>query len=140
MSKMTIDTSVWINLLNDKSGEVEKALRHTVGQNVVLLLGPVRMELLQGCRDVDQWNTIEKRLAAFQQIDVNYDDPWIAAARIYFDLRQRGITVRSPMDCYIASICEQNNCVLIHDDRDFDAIATLRPLKHLRLSVDKATL
>ena len=31
-------------------------------------------------------------------------ETWQAAARIYYDLRRQGLTVRSPIDCCIAQI------------------------------------
>ncbi|MDX2217374.1 MAG: hypothetical protein SFY66_29165 [Oculatellaceae cyanobacterium bins.114] len=57
---------------------------------------------------------------------------WQAAARIYFDLRRQGLTVRSPIDCCIAQAALENNLLLIHNDRDFEAIAQVRPLQSLR--------
>ena len=62
---------------------------------------------------------------------------WDCAARIYFDLKQMGRTIRSTLDCCIAQLCLEHEAMLLHNDRDFDAIATVRPLKHLRLDFSK---
>ena len=56
----------------------------------------------------------------------------IAAARIYFDCRRRGSTVRSSLDCYIAAIALERGDELLHDDEDFEAIKRVRPLRTLR--------
>lgn len=48
---------------------------------------------------------------------------WRAAARIYYDLRRKGLTVRSSIDCCIAQIALENDLVLVRDDRGFKAIA-----------------
>ena len=59
---------------------------------------------------------------------------WSEAARIYFDLRRVGKTVRSPIDCCIAQIAMDNKALLLHRDRDFEVIAAVRPLRQKRLS------
>ena len=53
---------------------------------------------------------------------------WQAAARLYFDLRRQGLTVRSPIDCCIAQIALESRLILLHDDKDFLVIAKIRPL------------
>jgi hypothetical protein len=55
----------------------------------------------------------------------------VAAARIYYDCRRRGLTVRSTLDCVIAQIAIEHGVPLLHDDRDYDAIAHVRALKTL---------
>ena len=55
--------------------------------------------------------------------------PWQTAARLYYDLRRQGLTVRSPIDCCIAQIALENRLMLVHDDRDFITISQLVPLQ-----------
>jgi len=43
-------------------------------------------------------------------------ETWQAAARLYYDLRKKGTTIRSPIDCCIAQIAVENKMLLIHDD------------------------
>ena len=50
------------------------------------------------------------------------------AARIYFDLRRQGETVRSPIDCCIAQLALAHEILLLHRDEDFNKIARIRPL------------
>ncbi|MCU0542939.1 MAG: PIN domain-containing protein [Oscillatoriaceae cyanobacterium Prado104] len=57
---------------------------------------------------------------------------WQAAARIYYDLRRQGLTVRSPVDCCIAQAALENDLRLIHNDRDFETIARARSLQNFR--------
>jgi predicted nucleic acid-binding protein len=56
----------------------------------------------------------------------------VAAARIFFDCRRRGLTVRSAVDCLIAQLVLEVDGVLLHDDDDFERIRTVRPLRTLR--------
>ena len=132
-----IDTSVWIALFRDKTGQVAAQIRSAVAEDNVASVGPVRLELLQGCRSDDEWKAIEQRLAGFEELRFP-PDIWHAAARIYFDLRRRGLTVRSALDCSIAALSLHHGCTLIHNDRDFETIAAVTPLKHLRLKFDKS--
>jgi hypothetical protein len=53
----------------------------------------------------------------------------VAAARIFFECRRSGLTVRSAADCLIAQIAIENDLALLHNDRDFEAIQRVRPLK-----------
>ena len=39
------------------------------------------------------------------------------------------------MDCLIAQGCLHEGCTLLHNDSDFEAIANIRPLKHIRLDL-----
>jgi predicted nucleic acid-binding protein len=49
------------------------------------------------------------------------------AARLYFDCRRQGFTPRSSIDCLIAQTAIEHRAALLHDDRDFDAIAKSAP-------------
>ena len=62
---------------------------------------------------------------------------WTEAARIYFELRQRGLTVRSTLDCCIAVVALEHDLTLLHNDQGFERIASIRPLKHRRLALDQ---
>ena len=58
---------------------------------------------------------------------------WTIGARIYYDLRRRGITVRNTIDCCIAASAIENDLILLHLDRDFEAIAKGTALNQIRL-------
>ncbi len=53
------------------------------------------------------------------------------AARINFDCRRKGMTVRSAVDCFIAQLVLEEDGILLHDDDDFEKIRSVRPLKTL---------
>lgn len=57
-------------------------------------------------------------------------ETYAEAADPYRTCRQRGITVRSTLDCLIARIALEHELVLVHNDRDFAQMATvIRELK-----------
>jgi predicted nucleic acid-binding protein len=51
------------------------------------------------------------------------------AARIYFDCKKKGITIRSTIDCLIAQTALEHDLFLLHNDTDFDAMASVIRLK-----------
>ena len=53
----------------------------------------------------------------------------LRSAEIYRSLQKKGITIRKPIDCMIASVAIEYDALLLHNDRDFDYIvehSTLR--------------
>jgi len=126
-----IDTSVWIPILRDKSGIEAQRLRLWLDYRDAALTRFTQLELLQGCRDETEWSRLSEYLE-FQIYIETSDKTWPAAARIFFDLRRKGLTVRSPIDCCIAQIAIERGLTLLHNDRDFDVIASEQALRHLR--------
>ena len=121
-----VDTSVWVELLRDasKRGRIESAL---AGEQLHLTRF-TQMELLMGVRLEAQWRRLERYLEVQRYAEADRDT-WHHAARTYFDLRRVGKTIRSPIDCCIAEIAIANDALLFHRDRDFRAIAVVRPLR-----------
>jgi predicted nucleic acid-binding protein len=89
--------------------------------------------LLQGARDEREWTLLREYLASQNYLECSQES-WPAAARIFFDLRRVGKTVRSPVDCCIAQIAMEHDVLLLHRDRDFEIIATIKPLRQQRLT------
>jgi predicted nucleic acid-binding protein len=58
-------------------------------------------------------------------------DGWGDAARIYSDLRRKGLTVHSTIDGCIAQTAIYHQAVLVHNDRDFETITQVRSLRYL---------
>lgn len=126
-----IDTSVWILIFKDKSGvEAERVQTWLDGHEVVLTRFN-QLELLQGCRDDKEWLLLSSHLESQTYVEATVST-WQAAARIYYELRRQGLTVRSPIDCCIAQIALENNLLLLHNDRDFTVIKQIRPLHEQR--------
>jgi hypothetical protein len=56
----------------------------------------------------------------------------LSAAGNYRMLRARGITVRTTLDCLIATFCLQNGHTLLHNDRDFEPFEAVLGLRVIR--------
>ncbi len=122
-----IDTSIWIHVFRDKQGIESQRIQEWINGRKVVLTRFIQLELLQGCRDEKEWRTLSGYLEGQFYIEPK-PSTWQAAARLYFDLRRQGLTVRSPIDCCIAQIALENGLILLHDDNDFLVIAKIRPL------------
>ena len=45
------------------------------------------------------------------------------------DLRRKGLTIRSTIDCFLAQlVLDNNNSKLLHNDKDFDVIKKCRKI------------
>jgi predicted nucleic acid-binding protein len=127
---LLIDTSVWITVFRDRTGKVRQQLETLIDNRKVLLTRFTQLELLQGSLDEKEWNLLSTYLDTQDYIEPT-SNSWQSAARIYYDLRRKGLTVRSPIDCCIAQAALEHNLLLIHNDRDFETIAKVRSLQHL---------
>ncbi len=83
----------------------------------------ILQEILQGTADEQQFLKYRNYFET-QPIYLPRDPirSAIAAARLYFDCRRQGITVRSSNDCLIAQTALEHGLILLHNDEDFRQI------------------
>src|SRR5262249_20096701 len=127
-----VDTSVWIEVLADRSGRKKVALERELADDDAVLTRFNQLELLQGARDEREWSVLSEYLDDQDYLE-SRPELWVNAARLYFDLRRLGKTVFSPIDCCIAQIALDYDVLLLHRDADFETIAQVRPLRQQRL-------
>jgi predicted nucleic acid-binding protein len=129
-----IDTSVWIEIFRDKTGNIVKAFQKIIGAKNYVLSRFNQLELLQGARDQKEWELLADYLSTQYYLEAS-QDTWPEAARIYFELRRKGFTINSPVDCCIAQIALEHGAFLLHRDKDFEKISRIRSLKqgHFKL-------
>lgn len=128
---LLIDTSVWISVFRDRSGQVRQQLETVIADQEIFITRFTQLELLQGSLNEQEWTLLSTYLEVQSYVELAPHD-WEASARIYYDLRRQGLTVRSPIDCCIAQAALENNLLLVHNDRDFETIAQVRSLQNLR--------
>lgn len=132
---MTIlDTSLIIPLVRPGSSTYASELADQIGDLDVYLTSITQLELLQGAKDEVEWRKLENLISAQ---DVLQPAPivWWQAPRTFFELRRAGFTVRSVFDCMIAEIAIARDMQLLHNDRDFEVIARIRPLVHRHIDI-----
>ncbi len=122
-----VDTSVWIAVFRDKTGEVARVFTKRVQNQTYVLSRFNQLELLQGAIDQREWDLLERYLSTQIYLETT-EATWSGAARIFFELRGKGLTVFSPIDCCIAQLALEHGALLLHQDNDFEKIAQVRPL------------
>ena len=123
------DTSAWIGYFSRNQTEAGIMLGKliTLDQDVCIC-GPTLMESLQGIRLDEQLKKISRILEHFQFLEIDRE-VYTSAANIYRTCRAGGYTIRKTIDCIIAATALKHDAHLVHNDRDFDAIAKFFPLK-----------
>ena len=72
---------------------------------------------------------MSKDLEALSCFDTTSAKLWQRACKLGYTLRNEGISV--PLtDTLIASVALENNALLLHNDRHYEMIASITPLKH----------
>ena len=81
------------------------------------------MELLAGAKDEPRASELKRMLLSFDHLAFRGLDDYEQAAALYRHCRRKGLTVRSMTDCLIAAVAIRCGAAVLHQDRDFDAIA-----------------
>ncbi|GGD68290.1 ribonuclease VapC [Emticicia aquatilis] len=125
MEKAIFDTSVWIDLFKNTKSKQSILLEEYVeyaSQNL-LLTPTIIQEILQGVKTEKDFIQKKLVLESFNILKPDWEKTSIAAAKLYFDLRKKGVTIRKSTDCLIAQVAIENNVLLVHNDTDFELIA-----------------
>ena len=130
---IVVDTSVLVDFLRGHASPAVDRLRQLELDEIPFAIPVVcAQEVLQGALDEAEWNTV-LRLMESQHLAVSTDpiSTHVGAARIYYDCRRAGITIRSSTDCLIAQLVLEREDVLLHSDVDYTRISQVRPLQTL---------
>lgn len=118
-----VDTTVWIDFFADRPEPHVAALRRIIENGEDLCLcGLVLAEILQGIRSDSAYRRTKDYLSALIYLPMRRAT-FVRAAEIYRSLRRKGVTIRKPVDCMIASVAIEYSLPLLHNDRDFKQIA-----------------
>ncbi|WP_229201466.1 type II toxin-antitoxin system VapC family toxin [Arcicella aurantiaca] len=124
------DTSVWIDYLNKKQTSKVVILENFFAIRARVFITPtIIQEVLQGISDQKRFEVASRLLLAQQLLTLNSVEVAVEAANLYRSLRKKGVTIRKPNDCLIASYAIHFNVEICHNDSDFDLIAQNSSLK-----------
>lgn len=124
-----IDTSIWIDYFNAVINFKTDAAYELIKRNQVFILPVILQEVLQGIREKKLFESIKETLIPLEFINYNQIEMAIASASLYRFLKTKGITIRKPNDCLIATICIENKLPLLENDKDFENISKHTTLK-----------
>ena len=127
-----IDTSVWSlalrrQSLTDAEQKIVDALKELIRDARVVIMGPIRQELLSGVKEQEQFEELKQKLSVFKDIQILEED-YKEAARCYNICRENGIQ-GSHIDFLICSLAVRMALPIFTLDKDFKSYAKHLPLK-----------
>jgi len=126
-----VDTSVLIDYLRGVRNKATAKLNRILEKSIPFGISDfIYLETLQGCRSEKDFRILKKYLDT--QVFYDLKDDWESyaeAAKMYFKLRRKGVTIGSAIDCLIARIAIENNLFLLHNDSNYNRISEHFPLK-----------
>lgn len=128
---IVVDASVWIDYLADRRSAWTEWLDENLSISVICIPDLTLCEVLQGVRNHEDFERTKQVLQGLTSAFVD-QELCLSAAENYRLLREKGVTVRSTIDCLIATFCLRHDHTLLHHDRDFDHFE-----QHLGLRVIK---
>jgi len=120
-----IDTSVMIDYFKGNITDKVVIFEKIIENNMTFGISSYTyQELLQGAYNETEFNNLKNYLST-QTIYFLPNNPEIyeSAAKMYFNLRRKGKTIRSTIDILISQTAIYYDLFLLHNDHDFDIIA-----------------
>lgn len=120
-----VDTSVLIGFLKGHNDEKTKLFDKILSGEIPFGFSPYTyQEILQGAKNEKEYEHLRDYLSTqifyfLPEKTATYEK----AAKLYFDLRRKGVTPRSTIDILIALTAMEHKLMLLHNDRDFDLMA-----------------
>ena len=126
-----VDTSAWLFALRkDANPEIKSRLDTLLREDVVVITGIIKLELLGGTRTREEFSRLKSRLEGLPYVPMEEPLLWDVASEMAFDLRRKGVTVPYT-DILIASAAVKEDVTLLHADVHFDQVA-----RHSKLRVE----
>jgi predicted nucleic acid-binding protein len=121
--KVLVDTSVWSLVLRRRSPPRDDAiadeLKRLIANYRVMMMGPIRQELLSGIRTRGQYDRLRERLRAFPDLRLQTDDYELAAG--FFNRCRSEGPQGSNTDFLICAVAKRRATSVFTTDRDFEA-------------------
>jgi predicted nucleic acid-binding protein len=122
-----VDTSVWIDVFRKTR---PLALESVVAFDDIVTCLPVIQEVLQGFREERAFRVARESMTSLPLVESPLGmDVVDEAVGLYRRARHAGLTIRSSVDCLIAACAIRHDLMVLHRDRDFEALATISPLR-----------
>jgi predicted nucleic acid-binding protein len=123
-----VDSSVWIDWLRSADTSAVRFIQERESSDELALTHMIYLEVLQGVRSERQFNATQAVLGAQLMLEPAHGlDTLAAAAQLYRRARNAGFTIRKSTDCLIAAVAIEHGALLVHNDRDFLALAKAEP-------------
>ncbi|MCL5985299.1 MAG: PIN domain-containing protein [Actinobacteria bacterium] len=122
--KVLVDTSIWSiafrRPVDNRTKEEEDYLSNLkilIEELRVVLIGPIRQEILSGISDEKQFSQLRDKLKAFDDLPIISQD-YELAAEFYNTCRNKGVQ-GSHIDFLICTVAHRNKLLIFTTDQDF---------------------
>jgi predicted nucleic acid-binding protein len=125
-----VDTSVWslaLRRAKKVDDNVPRELAELIREGRVVMLGPVRQELLSGIREKRQFEMLSEHLRAFPDLEIETTD-YEEAGSAFNRCREKGIQ-GSNTDFLICAVALRRDYSIFTTDGDFRHFARVLKLK-----------
>ena len=130
--KVLVDTSVWSLVLRRRVPSRDDALADELERLIVtyrvVMIGPIRQELLSGIRTHEQYERLRERLRAFPDDLRLHSEDYELAAQFFNQCRGRGVQ-GSNTDFLICAAAVRRDSSVFSTDRDFEAYERILQLR-----------
>ena len=125
-----IDTSAFIEFLNRTGSREDTLIEQLIRSNEDIVLADITLtEILQGIKTDREYCEVKASLLTFPILSLKSPESYIAAAELFRKCRKKGFTIRNTVDLLIAQIALEHRATLLHNDRDFEAIAQVSDIR-----------
>ena len=120
--KLLADTSVWslalrrrkTASLSTEEKRLAALLAEAISDGRVVMIGPIRQELLSGIEEQSQFEKVKNALSAFRGEPLDSSD-YEEAARLYNLCRNRGVEC-GPIDILVAAVAVRHKWQVLAND------------------------
>lgn len=116
---VVIDTSGWIEYLNNTGHEITKDIDSALDNELICLGDLIFCEVLQGIKHKREVREVKQLFNTLHKEIIGGFDLCEKASKNYKYLRSLGITVRKTIDVIIGTFCLERGYNIIHNDVDF---------------------
>ena len=128
MSRILVDSSIWIEFFRRPSAPVSLELDRLLAHRLVCTTGVIKAEVVPGARTPKDFRRL-KRLFDALPLAPERDGFWTHVTRFQYRLRRNGIVDIGIPDLMVATVAIQNRKTLFSADEDFPRMAPFIPLR-----------
>ena len=118
--KVLVDTSVWslaLRRVKPTSSKIVEELAELVREGRVVIIGPIRQELLSGVKSAQHYEILREHLRAFPDLELETAD-FEEGAAIFNRCRSKGIQ-GSNTDLLMCAVAARRDLAIFTTDADF---------------------
>lgn len=124
---LLLDSTVWIDAQKGQATDATRFVEARDDHEEIATTGIIFQEVLQGIRVQADYERMRQVLWSALILEPRELSTYEVAAQLYRAARAAGFTIRKPNDCLIAALALEHGALLVHNDRDFLALAQVEP-------------